>query len=700
MNKKIESVSEIKDAQVKRSIRFKLMSMFVLLIGLPLLVLGYMMFQQNTNMLMDSLENSAKQSVEQTDIIVTNYLKEFDFVTNLLQDDANVQQVISYPDSKAWMIKLFDTVLANDSDIMNAYLGTASKEMILRPEQSLPADYDPTSRLWYKDAMAAQKLIWTAPYKDASTGALVISVAAPVKNTYVNNEPVGVVALDISLDTLAKKVNELKIGKNGYVVVVGPDMRLMAHPNPELIGMPVNFEEAVAEAPDEFKDVKPEVKDAMIQMKPLAEGLAAGEEFISYDAGGKTMYVAAKKNVIGWYLLGSFDKSEISDEINKVLMTLLMIGGISLILALVISFVFSQSLTSHIKKLLGGMERVRKGDLTVQFEVESDDEIGRLAQYFTATVSELGTLVSSIQEISGEVTHSAQNLAATSEEASASADEVGRTVEEIAKGASDQAHDAEKGVRVVQSLSDKFVKLNDRTGMMIEAAHSASSANKEGIRSINTLKDKTKQTDVANERIEAVVTELDNKTQSIGVILDSISAIAVQTNLLALNASIEAARAGEHGRGFAVVAEEIRKLAEESSSSADKIRGIVTNILADSTRSVSSMKEVKVMTREQSDAVEDVNKTFETISQSIVMITGEIETISNFIQELNKDKDQIVQSIENISAVSEETAAASEEVSSSMEQQTIAVEEVAKAAERLNEISVQLNSAAQRFTVQ
>lgn len=699
MTKTKNELPEVKDTQVKWGIRFKLMGMFVLLIGLPLLILGFMMFKQTSGILTDKLENSARQSVAQTDIIINNYLKEFAYVTNLLQDDANVQQVISYPDSKEWMMKLFDSVLANDPDIMNAYIGTADKQMILRPEQALPAGYDPTSRPWYKDAMAAQKLIWTAPYKDSSTNKLVISIAAPVKNSFVNDEPVGVVSLDVSLDTLAKKVKELKIGDTGYVVIVGPDMRIMAHPDDALVGMPLNFEEASAAAGDEFKDIKPELKATLIKLKPLADGISKGEDFIKYDFEGKNKYVAVKKNELGWYILGAFDESEISGEINKILMSLLIIGGISLILALIISFVFSQRLTGHVKKMLTGMEHVRKGDLTVQFNVDSKDELGKLGQYFTATVSELGTLVKSIQEISGEVTMSAQNLAATSEEASASADEVARTVEEIAKGASDQAHDAERGVLVVQALSSKFIKLNDRTDKMIVAAHSVSGANQEGVRSINSLKDKTLLTDAANERIEAVVMELDNKTQSIGVILDSISAIAVQTNLLALNASIEAARAGEHGRGFAVVAEEIRKLAEESSGAANKIRGIVTNILADSTRSVSSMKEVKIITREQSHAVDDVNKTFETISSSIVMITAEIETISSFIQELNKDKDQIVQSIENISAVSEETAAASEEVSSSMDQQTIAVEEVAKAAERLNEISVELNGAVRRFNV-
>lgn len=697
--KKSENKSTNKFFENTNGIKFRLMSMFVLLIGLPLIALGFMVYGQSSSLLADKLQNSATQSALQTEIITDNFLKEFAYVTDMLQDDANVQGVIANPDSKQWMMMLFNSVLANDTDIMNAYIGTVNKQMFLSPEQSLPAGYDPTSRPWYKDAMTAQGKIWTAPYKDASTNKVIISVAAPVKNTFGNNEDVGVVALDISLETLAKKINELKVGKTGYMVIVGPDLRVMTHPNPDMIGMPLNFDEASAASPDEFKDVNPELKATLSKLKPLADGIKNGDTFIKYNFSGVDKYVAVKKNALGWYILATFDEKEITEDISKILMTLIVIGGIAMVLAIAISFVFSQKLTGNVKKMLIGMEHVRKGDLTVQFDVKSNDELGKLGQYFTDTISELGMLVKSIQEISSEVTYSAESLAATSEETSASAEEVSKTVDEIAKGASEQAQDAERGVQVVSELSDKFIKLNDRTEKMIVVAQSANEANHEGSLSIKELKDKTKLTDEANERIEAVIMELDSKSQSIGVILDSISAIAVQTNLLALNASIEAARAGEHGRGFAVVAEEIRKLAEESSGAADKIRGIVTNILADSTRSVSSMKEVKSITLEQSNAVEDVNKTFNTISESITMITSEIETIGAFIHELNKDKDQIVKSIESISAVSEETAAASEEVSASMEQQSMAVDSVAKAAERLNEISVELNGAVKRFNV-
>ncbi len=676
--------TEFKDSQVKRGIRFKLMGMFVLLIGLPLAIMGAMLYIRSYNNLEAELENSSKAALSITQDSIGNYLREYRFMAEYAANDPDVQQMLADPTAKDRVLTLLNRMVTSEKAVMALYLGDVTGAMAIQPDQDLPDGYDPRVRPWYKDAEAKGELIFTAPYVDAFSGKLVISPAIPVFNKAAGNQLVGVLGADVSLDTISESITQTKIGQTGYVTIVGPDKTVMTHPNKDLVGKALD------------KDLK--ITGIVDGINTLEKSGDAKDVFVKYSFEGKDKYATIRKSDLG-YLVAVFDATEVTSEAMKGLVYLITLGGISLLLALVASFFFSSRLTGHVKAMLSGMEKVRKGDLTVSFNVNSSDELGKLGQYFTATVSELGTLVKSIQEISSEVTLSAQNLAATSEEASASADEVARTVDEIAKGASDQAQDAERGVQVVQALSSKFVKLNDRTDKMIEAAHSASGANQEGVRSINSLKDKTKQTDAANERIEAVIMELDNKSQSIGVILDSISAIAVQTNLLALNASIEAARAGEHGRGFAVVAEEIRKLAEESSGAADKIRGIVTNILADSTRSVASMKEVKIITREQSNAVEDVNKTFDTISGSIVMITQEIETISTFIQELNRDKDQIVEAIENISAVSEETAAASEEVSSSMDQQTIAVEEVAKAAERLNEISVELNGAVRRFNV-
>ena len=196
-----------------------------------------------------------------------------------------------------------------------------------------------------------------------------------------------------------------------------------------------------------------------------------------------------------------------------------------------------------------------------------------------------------------------------------------------------------------------------------------------------------------------MIHQLNDRTIEIGTILNVISAISEQTNLLALNASIEAARAGEHGRGFAVVADEIRKLAEQSATSAEQVRAIVTNIQQDGAASVKSMAVLKDISQKQNTAVTDVIRAFETIKEAYTVISTDIQSIGTAVTGVNHDKELIVSSIENISAVSEETAAASQEVTASMEQQTFAVEEVSKAAQELNAISIQLSQEISKFKI-
>lgn len=656
-------------------IRTKMMSMFVLLIVIPILAMGFMMYNQSKNILEETLMDSSTQLVDQAEVSITNYLKRFEDIGNFLATDANVQQVKSYPDSEEWMFKSFNNLLSVNDEILFVYIGTKEKDMFMKPDSELPEGYDPTGRPWYTQAMSVGDITWSPPYNDASTGDLIVTVAKPVENIFQGNELVGVLGLDVSLNTLAEKINAITIGEHGYAVLLDADKTILTHPNAELIGEPLPVQE-------------------------ISDAIDAGQEFVHYTYNGEEKFTAINAiEGLGWIILGTVDQAEIADNTKTIRDTIFMIGTIVLVVGLLVSFIFSKSITGNVKKVLDSMEQVKNGDLTARLKLNTRDELGRLGKFFNDTMDELSGLIRNIKTVSSEVGMSSQNLAASSEQASASAEEVSRTVEEIAKGASDQAMDSEKGVQIAMNLSSKFTHLNERTIEMINSAEDVVEANVHGTDAIAALKDKTKQTDDANDRIEKVIEELDNKTQSIGAILDSISAIAVQTNLLALNASIEAARAGEHGKGFAVVAEEIRKLAEESSTAADEIREITTTIMADSAKSVESMKEVRDIAKEQTEAVQNVDTSFDTISTSISTIVAEIQNIKGSVEELTSDKDQIVHAIENISAVSEQTAAASEEVSASMDQQSAAVGEVANAAETLNEISLELNKEIDKFKV-
>lgn len=664
--------------KAKFGLKLKIMTMFTIALIFSLVVLGAFTYMRTANVLEKNLMVSSEAINTQVKENVVTFFSNFEYLTNFMSQDANVTGHVTNPENVTWMLKMFNSVLASQPDIMNIYVGNVNKQMFLVPKQELPKDYDPTSRPWYKDAVAKGDLIWTDPYTDASSGKLIISCAKPVYDA--NKNLVGVVAIDLELTKLTTMMNNIKIGEKGFPMLLDKTGNIMTNRNAKLIGKPIDVKDLADAVAKELPSVKYTAKES--DNKTYAK-------FASIT----------KIDKLGWHVVSTMYVNEIQKDSNSLLMIIALVGAFALVFTFVLIFFFMNTVTGRIKKLIHVMGEIRTGNLKAIVEVDDSDEIGILSHYFKETITDLGKLVGNIHEVSGELTFAAQNLAATSQQASASADEVARTVEEIAKGAQEQATDAEKGAIIVKELSEKFVQLSENTDHMMSAAESLNAANTAGLHAITLLKNKTTVTNEANNKIQGVVNELNEKTKHIGSILDSISAIAVQTNLLALNASIEAARAGEHGKGFAVVADEIRKLAEQSSTSADQVRVIVTNIQSDSAKTVESVTQLKTIAEEQNGAVSEVLSSFDSISVSYGEISTKIKIIGSSVDKLTSDKDKIVSSIENISAVSEETAAASEEVTSSMDQQAAAVEDVAKAAEKLNEISVDLNVEISKFSV-
>lgn len=661
-----------------RSIGTVMMIMFLVVIVGSLSVLGYISYLTGTNMLKNNFKEMTGELLESVDQATIRYLNQFEFIVDYLSKDSNVLSVDTYADSEPWLIKVLDNVLDSQGDVLNVYYAPDNGGFYVRPSADLPEGFDPRVRPWYEAAKnAGGEIVWTDPYVDTATGQTVVTV---IKGVYDGSKFDGVVGIDVSLQNIAEMMNNIKIGQRGYPVLMDANLITMTHKNPDVIGLELPIP-AIAEA-----------------MKASDSGSV---DYEWEEATGMEDKFAVFRTVplTGWRILATMYEDEIEEETAKIMRNIMFVGVFALALSLIAAWVFSKRISKNVNSMLGAMEKVKQGDLTAELKVTSNDELKVLSRYVEDTLDELGNLIGNIKGVSEEITHAAENLAATSEETSASASEVSRTVEDIARGAQDQAADAEKGAMIARQLSDRFVELTENTDRMQTSAKEVEAANQDGMKAIDGLQEKSKLTDEANNEIGQVIDELNNKTQHIGAILDTISSISEQTNLLALNASIEAARAGEHGRGFAVVAEEIRKLAEESAGATDEIRDIVVNIQSDSEKTVQSMGNVRRISEEQSAAVKDVNESFASISKSIEGIADHIQSIVTNVNVLNDDKEQIVSSIENISAVSEQTAAASEQVTATVEQQNIAVDEVARAAEQLNYMSKTMNENISKFKI-
>ena len=221
---------------------------------------------------------------------------------------------------------------------------------------------------------------------------------------------------------------------------------------------------------------------------------------------------------------------------------------------------------------------------------------------------------------------------------------------------------------------------------------------RQGLSSINNLNEKVADT-TALPRILLTLLSNSMKNSLNWQNIKVIDGIADQTNLLALNAAIEAARAGEMGKGFAVVANEVKKLAEQSIEATKEIAAIINQTQQQTQMTVEQAQRADDIVESQNEAVSATVAVFERISSSMANLSQRINEILNRISEMDSHKNKAIESMQNISAVSQESAASVQEVTASTEEQLAGIEELAAFAQELNDVSIQLTEAINKFKI-
>ncbi len=371
-------------------------------------------------------------------------------------------------------------------------------------------------------------------------------------------------------------------------------------------------------------------------------------------------------------------------------------------LALIVGAILAIMLARHISRPLAEVTKVTlavaDGDLDIQMPViKNQDEIGVLSKAINGMVDSLREVIGEVLTQSESVAATSQELSAASEQATSSSEQVAETLGQIATGATNTAVLIGDTISVIEQLSVNAQQVATKAESVSQSSEKAAQATELGALQAENAVRKMEAVREVSVKSAEVISRLGDQSKQIGQIVDVIKGIADQTNLLALNAAIEAARAGEQGRGFAVVAEEVRKLAEQSSTSTVEIATLIVSIQQETERAVEVMDKGKLEVVAGVEAVNEAGISFRMISEEVNKVVEQILQITEATQQMAIGTSAGLKSAENIGITAQQAAASTEEVAAASEEQAATMVSVSQSAEVLAQLGDSLMRAVVKF---
>ncbi len=540
-------------------------------------------------------------------------------------------------------------------------------------------DTGDSSEKWYKDAFKSKASIWSNPYVN-DEGLNVATYSAPI---LINSIPIGVIRLDLNLESTIKYIEDIKLYDTGYAFLLSEDFNYLVHPE--------------LDNNSNFKTINDGKYESIAEKM---ENEDSGIIETSFNGEKKLMSFAKLRD--GKIIVLTAPRREILDSMYDTLYIIWLVMAVSIILAVLFSLVAGKKISNPIVMVTDILNTTAQLDLRdieetkeIKNILKREDEIGSILKATVSLREELRHIIKTLENVIMNIVESANYLHEATTETSESINEVTATVDELARAAAGQATDAETGATKLIKLAKEIATAVENGEVATRNSMDAGKMTREGSKALDNMAEKIHVTNSSTSIVAQNINSLLEKSQSIGNILTSINEISEQTNLLALNAAIEAARAGEAGRGFAVVAEEIRKLSEETGHATENIEEILYLIQQEVEITKENMDISEKAMKDVNISLEDSNKAFKNIYSTTMESIKAIKGLSTGLGVIDEDKEEVISSIESISSVTQETAASTEELAASMEEQAATIETISgntdnllKTVEDLSEIIV------------
>ena len=554
-------------------------------------------------------------------------------------------------------------------------------------------EMDRTTRDYITQVRQTKKPYITKPSVSGTSGKLITIIAYPVLDEH--EQLTGIVYGTIELDSINSLVGDIAFFDTGRVYVADEEGLTVAYAQqPEDVGkMDLTQTETNGKTIDQklvdgFKEAAASKQQVVTQYK-TSKGVDSLAVLTPVDLGYRH-----------WVAVAVAPLSEVEAAAGSLMKTM---AGIALVMLILVSAVIAylaKRLSTPVQTLRDECELINSGDLTKRpLCLDTDDELGTLARGFADMRHTMRDLITSITKNAERVSASSEELTAAAQQTAEASTSVATSVVDIAEGIGKQSESISSTTATVKDIAEQTESVAGNASAIAIVTEQTVDAIGHGQAAIQDIVTAMGEIDSGTGTVQSTIEKLAKQSDEISKIVDVITGIAEQTNLLALNAAIEAARAGEAGRGFAVVADEVRKLAEESGSSATKIAELVATIQTDMKEAVDASTQSTQSVAGSRQAVQQADEIFTSIKLQVEALAGGIQEVSNSIQAISNGTKSMTEEMESIAAISHENASRTQSVSATTEEQSASSEEIAASTRSLSQLAEDLQGEVHKFKV-